>query len=111
MRAFDAEEARGATEKDAIILPWESVRSQWTKEDYLRDSRWFLESSGYADSKKIHHRRGPDYNVKQTRDETTTGMYKADRISSKGPVKGETRAYQVHPCAEREGSEERDWTD
>ena len=26
-----------------LILPWEAVKSKWTRQDYFRDSRWFLE--------------------------------------------------------------------
>lgn len=72
---------------EALILPWESVKSRWTKQDYFRDSRWFLEFAGYADPKKIHHTRGPDYLANQTRAETTNGMYKLIQASVNDPTK------------------------
>ena len=74
-------------EEEAIILPWDAVKSRWTKEDYFRDSRWFLEFAGYADPKKIHHRAGPDHHAKQTREETVSGMYKMIKAAVKDPAK------------------------
>jgi hypothetical protein len=76
-------------EIEALTFPWDAVQSKVTKDDYYRDSRWFLEFAGFVDPKRTHHKPGPQLAMKRQREAMEAGMVAFIQSSKDNP--GQTK--------------------
>jgi len=78
-----------------------------TKQEYLRKSRYFLESAGYVDPGLMHHRSGPDFVVERERSEIKKGMQSFIRDATADPKACKVGDSEFHSRSERGSTEKR----